>query len=941
MGHNALGSNDDSWEGAANIYLLKSNTKFLKLFYKDFYSEPFLVDVPGTSRNIIFSNKKKENFEISMENKICLLASDLDLYCNIICLEPKRVFVNNLDVSIKVTSSKRPIELFELEGKKRKVFNLLLGEENEVKLEFVEQNKKWETIYPFKLESTQLKTIEVYDITNKRKKYLNVSMTIKGITMFYIFDVPNIDTASFSVFNYSNFLSFKLYQYGSQSNDLFMDPKSKSIFTWEDDLKEKYLCIDYGFGSLSSQPFIIETTEIYEIKEGELIIRKKEDKSIIEQIKMPCEKNLLYQRNQYVGNNIKFRLMTNGIRYQIIFEDIIKDSSSMKLKTKKQETSFYFQAPKIGISIITDNFFIDCEKNLDKYSRKEICFISIEDFEFLNKEEKFNEIETNEKQLKFKYFEIDNDSVYNPSFPIFISPVFENGKSKLSSNKPFFNFSMCRELNLKDKTEKISKLNYLIQSFYLNIESNMLSSILKMVSNIKRGLKTLKTKAHPIFIRKESNPFDGESNENALIQDYEYLSYPEWLNEKNFELSSNIYIQELEASSLEINFSFLNQSKDKVFENLLENNPVISKVLSLFSNVQNTKLTLNGCSRQNVSVEISTIITSLITIYSQNALSQIMKLVVNTEILGTPINLFQSIGSGVKDFFRKPFDGIVQGPLEAMKGIFDGSTSLLKNTFDGTFNTTSKMTAGISKGLLLITQDDKYINNREKKIMLEKPNTLVEGLGFGLTSMAGGLFYGVTDLVRMPIKGAKRDGLGGFGKGLLQGFGSIVAKPISGVLDMVSKTTEGLKNTVRGEAPILQARLPRTFYGNFKYIQSYNKSDAQIIYYIKKNIDFFKNIEIDYNASTIYLNKEDERALLVFGTRAVYLIDYDRFELRAAVSYTNIKELVLKKNKIRINFNGLINKKSYSTIKFSKKETNVEIIYEVFKEVINNSFIQD
>lgn len=120
----------------------------------------------------------------------------------------------------------------------------------------------------------------------------------------------------------------------------------------------------------------------------------------------------------------------------------------------------------------------------------------------------------------------------------------------------------------------------------------------------------------------------------------------------------------------------------------------------------------------------------------------------------------------------------MKGPLEGMKGLVGGSVSLIKNTFDGTVNTTSKLTSGLSKGLLLITQDDEYINRREKKKMTEKPSTLIEGLGYGITSMAGGIFYGVTDLVRKPIEGAKKNKFVGFGKGLLLGLGGADRKSV-------------------------------------------------------------------------------------------------------------------------------------------------------------------
>ena len=64
--------------------------------------------------------------------------------------------------------------------------------------------------------------------------------------------------------------------------------------------------------------------------------------------------------------------------------------------------------------------------------------------------------------------------------------------------------------------------------------------------------------------------------------------------------------------------------------------------------------------------------------------------------------------------------------------------------------------------------------------------------------MASGIFYGVTDIVRKPIEGIKQEkNLSGFGKGILKGIGGVITKPIAGVIDLVSKTSEGFKNTIR------------------------------------------------------------------------------------------------------------------------------------------------
>lgn len=50
-------------------------------------------------------------------------------------------------------------------------------------------------------------------------------------------------------------------------------------------------------------------------------------------------------------------------------------------------------------------------------------------------------------------------------------------------------------------------------------------------------------------------------------------------------------------------------------------------------------------------------------------------------------------------------------------------------------------------------------------------------------------------MVLKPYENAQKDGAVGFFKGVAQGITGVVVKPVTGVIDFASKTTEGLKNT--------------------------------------------------------------------------------------------------------------------------------------------------
>jgi vacuolar protein sorting-associated protein 13A/C len=61
------------------------------------------------------------------------------------------------------------------------------------------------------------------------------------------------------------------------------------------------------------------------------------------------------------------------------------------------------------------------------------------------------------------------------------------------------------------------------------------------------------------------------------------------------------------------------------------------------------------------------------------------------------------------------------------------------------------------------------------------------------------------------MEGAEKDGASGFVKGVGKGFVGLFTKPLVGVFDLVSTSTEGIRNTttVFDQDALDKARLPR------------------------------------------------------------------------------------------------------------------------------------
>lgn len=526
---------------------------------------------------------------------------------------------------------------------------------------------------------------------------------------------------------------------------------------------------------------------------------------------------------------------------------------SPSVSSFKTVTEFNIKIKKLGISLISDNRNIKTKRTA--YNRFEIIYLCLNEIYFYQRTENGNDrSKTTEMQVKVSSMEIDNEHSYITQYPILLRPtsmqkdpktgevlnkIDDKANTSINFLPPFINFTLSSYKNDGEnphETTKVMLLNYLIQSFVFSVDSDILESIMNFMNNVTIQLKTSFTQLNPLFESYEENLKKdilikqdqyavGNSSSNTQVSggNVHYFLPPPYLlkqaHEALIENRGKIFIQTMETSSIEMVLSFTVQTKSRVFEKYVTSNPVFSSLLSTVSNLEKANILLNGSKMNNLYGSLFDILQLVLSQYKQNTLAQVFRIFGAIDVLGNPSNLVHNLGTGVQDFFQKPIQGIIKGPLEGFKGAIDGSVSLVRHTVDGTFNATSKITGGLSKGILYITQDEKYINEIEKKKITEKPKNFVEGLGYGITSMASGLISGVSDVITKPIEGAKKESVSGFGKGVLKGIGGLFAKPISGVLELVSKTSEGIKNTIiKDDLSFRPDRKPRVFYGRFKHV---------------------------------------------------------------------------------------------------------------------------
>ncbi|GAB4828173.1 hypothetical protein Ancab_035090 [Ancistrocladus abbreviatus] len=157
----------------------------------------------------------------------------------------------------------------------------------------------------------------------------------------------------------------------------------------------------------------------------------------------------------------------------------------------------------------------------------------------------------------------------------------------------------------------------------------------------------------------------------------------------------------------------------------------------------------------------------------------------------------------------------------------------------------------MSKGVAALSMDKKFIQSRqrqESKGVEDLGDVIREGGG----ALAKGLFRGVTGILTKPIEGAKASGVEGFVQGVGKGLIGAAAQPVSGVLDLLSKTTEGA-NAMRmkilaaltSEEQLLRKRLPRVISGD-NLLRPYDeyKAQGQVILQLAESSSFLGQVDL-------------------------------------------------------------------------------------------------
>ena len=381
-------------------------------------------------------------------------------------------------------------------------------------------------------------------------------------------------------------------------------------------------------------------------------------------------------------------------------------------KQPEQERKFQLDIGTIQISLIAHN---------EKMIRKEFMLICFEAIEFLA-------VETGRfQQLQLKVCSMQVDNNIQPEgeqlFPHFIyqkevlNPRISASSGRTIRRKDFFNAHMRMRHSEDLSSTVIEKFEFLLQSAVLQMDDELIAWIGRFAECYADSSGSQLTAVHPIFRKRKQAPQTQKCENSQTFAGKSIVgasgNLETWRECPVGAKGHPVFIKELVMSPIDFEITFRTRVKQGADSQSPDEGGASLRGLKqlglALSSVDKAAFRLNSLVITNIYGTADEISTVLYAQYRHRLMKNMVNLFLSTAAFGQMNLLAADIGTGVKDFFYKPIEGLVDGPIEGGKGLVIGTASLLGNTAKGAFGTASRIMNTVSRGLLFIAADEDFI----------------------------------------------------------------------------------------------------------------------------------------------------------------------------------------------------------------------------------------
>ena len=417
--------------------------------------------------------------------------------------------------------------------------------------------------------------------------------------------------------------------------------------------------------------------------------------------------------------------------------------------------------------------------------RTEVALLKISQSEFFLSTNLSGNITTLSLELKVGEVEIDNMTPA-PYFPV----VFRSRTAHAPDLPPFLHITLVKENRLEDESDIVY-----IPYFMFALQTVDVRTDERFIARLMDVLEALTEKRTSVLIEDLLSSFaTAEDSERSIQAAIGLATVP-----KKMFVAETMEVDQVAASKrlcfevFQINPLHINLSFKRVGD---------SKRSSRFDSVKSILMDLNQCSLKFDGMVITKSIgpmqrltARIVEYYKHAMIGQLYKVLGSISVLGKPVGLVGSLGSGVKTFFVEPALAVRKGPKDFARGVRKGTFGLLSNIGEGIGTAAGALAGTIGDGVASMAFDEEFLAARQRRDQAVAEGGFKNGLFYGAQAFGSSLASGIGGLARAPIKGAKEGGLSGFVAGVGKGIVGVPTKVISGAFEAVSHVSEGAANS--------------------------------------------------------------------------------------------------------------------------------------------------
>ncbi|EIW72804.1 hypothetical protein TREMEDRAFT_25659 [Tremella mesenterica DSM 1558] len=481
--------------------------------------------------------------------------------------------------------------------------------------------------------------------------------------------------------------------------------------------------------------------------------------------------------------------------------------------------------------------------------------------------------------LDCKWIQIDNQ-LFGGLFPIILYPTVVPKDGKELESHPTLQASVAL---LKDRSHGVIFVKYatiLLQAMTVELDEDFLFALLDFVKFKDASWR--------------------EPAQDVLIEHPKDIPEPDITS-----ATADVFFEALQLQPISLELSFMRTDRVNVDEKVSTRNPFyygLNALTMALGNVNAAPVNFRALFLENVRLSIPSLQERIVLHYQEQFMAQIYRVLGRADFLGNPVGLFNNISSGVSDIFYEPYQGMVMhGNKNIGLGIARGATSFAKKTVFGISDSMTKFTGSIGKGLSAATLDAEYQSKRRMNKKRNKPKHALYGVAAGASAFADSVTSAFEGVASKPMEGAEKDGAAGFAKGVGKGVVGLFTKPVVGVMDFVSASTEGIRNTttVFDQQELDRVRLPR-FIATDGVLRPFSAREALGQSWLK-DLDAGAYFTESYVA---HLDVPGDDAVAILSTNRLLFVQLRKLKVVWQVPFEELQSLSLEQTGIALTLRG-------------------------------------